>query len=86
MLEMPVSSYCSSSRGPVEVNTYLNSAGALDLPPFVHQSLVKPLFPKVSTQHMHDVLEHMTSYYTRYYGSTTGERSALWLHDHIAEV
>lgn len=35
---------------------------------------------------MRDVLEHMTGYYTRYFGSTTGERSAAWLHDHIAEV
>jgi leucyl aminopeptidase len=86
MLEMHVSSYSFPSRGLVEVNTYLNFSGAIDLPPFVHQSLVKPLFPKVSTQRMYDVLEHMTSYYTRYYGSTTGERSALWLHDHIAEV
>jgi leucyl aminopeptidase len=35
---------------------------------------------------MHDVLEHMTSYYTRYFGSVTGEESAQWLHDHIADV
>lgn len=35
---------------------------------------------------MSHVLEHMTSYYTRYFGSVTGEESAQWLHDHIAEV
>jgi leucyl aminopeptidase len=28
----------------------------------------------------------MTSYYTRYFGSVTGEQSAQWLHDHIADV
>lgn len=35
---------------------------------------------------MHDVLKHMTSYYNRYYGGTTGALSAEWLHDHIAQV
>lgn len=35
---------------------------------------------------MHDVLAHMTHYYTRYYGSTEGEQSSQWLHDHIAKV
>lgn len=57
-----------------------------DLPDFKHQSLVKPLFPKVSTERMHNVLKHMTSYYNRFYGGTTGALSAQWLHDHIAEV
>lgn len=35
---------------------------------------------------MHDVLQHMTSYYNRYYGDFHGEQSSEWLHDHIAEV
>jgi leucyl aminopeptidase len=35
---------------------------------------------------MHDVLKHMTSYYSRYYGGTNGALSAGWLHDHIAKV
>lgn len=35
---------------------------------------------------MHDVLEHMTGYYSRYYGGTTGQMSAEWLHEHIAQV
>jgi leucyl aminopeptidase len=35
---------------------------------------------------MHDVLKHMTSYYNRYYGGSSGEKSAEWLHDHIAKV
>jgi leucyl aminopeptidase len=47
---------------------------------------VKPLFRQVSTENMHDVLKHMTGYYTRYFGSTDGEKSALWLHDHIAKI
>lgn len=51
-----------------------------------HQNLIKPLFSDVSTTRMHDVLMHMTSYYNRYYGGVLGEKSAQWLHDHIAEV
>jgi leucyl aminopeptidase len=35
---------------------------------------------------MQEVLRHMTSYYTRYFGSTEGEQSSQWLYDHIAEV
>jgi bacterial leucyl aminopeptidase len=57
-----------------------------DLPNLMHQRLIKPLFPHVSTQRMHDVLRHMTSYYNRYYGGAIGEQSAEWLHDHIAKV
>ncbi|CAK7231219.1 hypothetical protein SCUCBS95973_007837 [Sporothrix curviconia] len=60
-------------------------SGKANLPGLVHQRLVKPLFNHISTQRMRGVLKHMTSYYTRYFGSTTGEKSAQWLHDHIAE-
>jgi bacterial leucyl aminopeptidase len=35
---------------------------------------------------MHDALRHLTSFYNRYYGGVTGERSAQWLHDEIAQV
>lgn len=56
------------------------------LPKLSHQRLVKPLFPNVSTQRMHDVLKHMTSYYNRYFGGPTGEESSQWLHDHIASI
>ena len=58
----------------------------IDLPNLTHQRLVKPLLPQVSVQRMHHVLEHMTSYYTRYFFSETGAQSAQWLHDHIAMV
>ncbi|KAL3421396.1 Leucine aminopeptidase 1-like protein 4 [Phlyctema vagabunda] len=61
-------------------------AGTANLPNLTHQRLVKPLFPKISTQRMHDVLKHMTSYYSRYYGGVTGAQSAEWLHDHIAKI
>ncbi|KAH8645776.1 peptidase [Xylariales sp. PMI_506] len=61
-------------------------AGTAKLPKLVHQRYVKPLFPKISTSRMHDVLKHMTSYYNRYFGGVIGERSALWLHDHIAKI
>jgi leucyl aminopeptidase len=58
----------------------------VDLPNLMHQRIIKPLFSHVSTQRMHDVLKHMTSYYNRYYGGTYGALSAKWLHDHIAKV
>ncbi|KAF3763322.1 Zn-dependent exopeptidase [Cryphonectria parasitica EP155] len=61
-------------------------AGKANLPNLTHQRLVKPLFPKISTKRMHDVLEHMTSYYNRYYGGPTGEESSQWLHDHIQSI
>lgn len=35
---------------------------------------------------MHAVLQHMTSFYTRYYGGPTGGQSSEWLHDHIAQI
>ena len=56
------------------------------MPDLVHQRYIKPLFRQVSTQRMHDVLKHMTSYYTRYFGSTEGEQSSQWLYNHIAEI
>jgi leucyl aminopeptidase len=57
-----------------------------DLPSLSHQRYVKPLFDKISTRNMSSVLKHMTSYYTRYFGSVTGEQSAMWLRDHISDV
>lgn len=35
---------------------------------------------------MHDTLKHLTSYYNRYFGGSTGEESSQWLHDHIAGI
>lgn len=35
---------------------------------------------------MRGVLRHMTSYYNRWFGGVTGEESAQWLHDHIAQI
>ncbi|KAK1770259.1 Zn-dependent exopeptidase [Phialemonium atrogriseum] len=61
-------------------------AGKANLPELTHQRLVKPLFPHVSTRRMHDVLQHLTGYYNRYYGGTYGQMSAEWLHDHIAKI
>jgi leucyl aminopeptidase len=58
----------------------------IDIPELRHMYLVKRLFPQISTQRMHDVLHHMTSYYNRYYGGVIGEKSAGWLHDHVAKV
>ncbi|EFQ35787.1 peptidase family M28 [Colletotrichum graminicola] len=61
-------------------------SGKANLPEIAHQRLVRPLFSKVNQTEMHDVLEHMTSYYNRYYGGPTGEESSVWLHDHIAGI
>ncbi|KAK1963422.1 peptidase family M28 [Colletotrichum sublineola] len=61
-------------------------SGKANLPKIAHQHLIRPLFPKVNQTEMHDVLEHMTSYYNRYYGGPTGEESSVWLHDHIAGI
>ncbi|KAL7944982.1 hypothetical protein V8C42DRAFT_324235 [Trichoderma barbatum] len=61
-------------------------AGEAHLPKLSHQRIVKSLLPRVSTEKMHGVLEHMTGYYTRYFGSVTGEESSQWLYNHIAEI
>ncbi|KAI0975639.1 peptidase family M28 [Xylaria arbuscula] len=61
-------------------------AGKAHLPKLAHHSLVKPLFPKISTDNMRDILTHLTSFYNRYYGDVYGEQSAQWLHDQIADI
>ncbi|KAK5626741.1 hypothetical protein RRF57_002456 [Xylaria bambusicola] len=61
-------------------------AGKAHLPELSHQSLVKPLFSKISTDNMRDVLTHLTGFYNRYYGDVYGEHSAQWLHDQIADI
>lgn len=67
-----------------DVNAQL--AGHAHLPEVKHQSLVKPLFPKISTDNMRHVLARLTSFYNRYYGDVYGEQSAQWLHGRIAEI
>ncbi|KAG6038068.1 hypothetical protein E4U41_004602 [Claviceps citrina] len=57
-----------------------------DLPQLSYQGILRPLIHRVSIKRLHRDLEHLTSYYTRYFGSETGERSAVWLHDQIAEA
>ncbi|KAI3318806.1 peptidase family M28 [Xylariaceae sp. AK1471] len=61
-------------------------AGQAHLPKLTHQSLVKPLFRKISTDNMRQVLKHLTSYYNRYYGDVYGEQSAQWLHDQVFDI
>lgn len=61
-------------------------AGKAHLPEFTHQRLIKPLFPQISTTEMHDSLKTLSSFYTRYSHSITGEQSAVWLHDQIADI
>lgn len=74
------------SINPTRTQVLLTVTPPTDLPALSHQRYVKPLFSKISTKTMSSVLEHMTSYYTRYFGSVTGEKSAMWLHDHISDV
>ena len=59
---------------------------ALDLPKLSYQRYVKPLFAHISTDRMRTFLEKLSGFYTRYFGSTTGEQSALFIHDQIADV
>ncbi|ORX38701.1 peptidase family M28 [Kockovaella imperatae] len=56
------------------------------MPPFTQHAWVKPCFEDVDTNHMRDVLTHMTSYYNRYYHHVNGARSATWLHNHILDI
>lgn len=35
---------------------------------------------------MYDDLEHLTGYYNRWFGGSTGEESARWIHDQIAQI
>ncbi|EGX88962.1 peptidase [Cordyceps militaris CM01] len=67
-------------------NAVSSQSGKAHLPKLSQQRLVKPLFPQVSKDHMEHVLKHLTSFYTRYFGSVTGEQSALWLRNHIADI
>nr|XP_031858973.1 uncharacterized protein CI109_005641 [Kwoniella shandongensis]KAA5526045.1 hypothetical protein CI109_005641 [Kwoniella shandongensis] len=60
--------------------------GHAHLPNITHQNWVLPSFKDISTEKMHDNLKHLTSYYSRYYHSFTGEQSARWIHDHVAEI
>ncbi|KAI1279001.1 peptidase family M28 [Xylaria sp. FL0933] len=61
-------------------------AGKAHLPKLAHHSLVKPLFPKISTDNMREVLTHLTGFYNRYYGDIYGEQSAQWLHEQISDI
>ncbi|KAI7773361.1 hypothetical protein LA080_011110 [Diaporthe eres] len=60
--------------------------GKANLPKLTHQNLIKPLFPRVSTSRMRDILEHFSGYYNRWFAGETGEESSRWLHDHIADI
>ncbi|KAK8058251.1 peptidase family M28 [Apiospora phragmitis] len=61
-------------------------AGKAHLPNFTKQPLVRPLLHQVSTQRMYDDLEHLTGFYNRWFGGATGEESAQWIHDQIAQI
>ena len=48
-----------------------------------HPEAVRALLPKLSTEHMRRHLEKFTSFYTRYYKSSSGAESAAWLHQTV---
>ena len=52
----------------------------------VFQDDIFPLAKKLSKSHMRSNLERLTSFYTRYYKSSTGARSAEWLHGRINQT
>ncbi|KAK7954239.1 peptidase family M28 [Apiospora saccharicola] len=58
----------------------------IDLPNLTNQPLVQPLLTQISKQRMYDDLQHLTGYYNRWFGGSTGEESAGRIHDQIARV
>ncbi|KAK8035430.1 hypothetical protein PG993_010425 [Apiospora rasikravindrae] len=61
-------------------------AGKAHLPNLTNQPLIRPLLHQISKQRMYDDLEHLTGYYNRWFGGSTGEESARWIHDQIAQI
>lgn len=50
------------------------------------EKLVRKLAETLDKQNMHDNLEHLTSYHTRYAKSETGFKSSLWLRDQVEAI
>ncbi|KAI9933445.1 Leucine aminopeptidase 1 [Aspergillus wentii] len=51
-----------------------------------HADEVVPLLHNLSKQNMQHNLEKFTSFYTRYYKSTTGIDSATWLYEQVSDI
>ncbi|KAJ3214907.1 Leucine aminopeptidase 1 [Dinochytrium kinnereticum] len=51
-----------------------------------HPSIVKPLTANISIPHLESWLTKFTSFKTRYYQSSSGAESSLWLLDQVKEV
>jgi leucyl aminopeptidase len=49
------------------------------------QKELAPLLGNLSTLHMHENLEHFTSFHTRYYKSSYGAQSANWLYGRVED-
>ncbi|CAK5275475.1 unnamed protein product [Mycena citricolor] len=52
-------------------------------PPDSSSSIVRGVFPHLTTDEPRANLEHLTSYFTRYYNSDTGKESSEWLYSKI---
>ncbi|KAI8802276.1 hypothetical protein BJ742DRAFT_833472 [Cladochytrium replicatum] len=65
---------------------------ASDLPPrdfpttMKHEPLVKSLIPRISKDNLKSTVEKLSSYFTRYFSTTTGEEAAQWIFDQANSI
>ena len=55
-------------------------------PKIQHQEVVRSVFPHMTTHSMHDTLQTLSSFYSRYYRSEHGRKSQEWLFREILKV
>lgn len=55
-------------------------------PNLTHQSLVRSVFPHMTTHSMQDALTKLTSFYNRYWRSETGRESSEWLYKELLKI
>ena len=75
---MDITDYSSSPDYPRVTAAAARTPVAFPAQP-AHTSAIHALLPKLSTEHMQRHLTKFTSFYTRYYKSSTGAESAAWL-------
>ena len=51
-----------------------------------HNKTLQPLLKSLSASHMRANLEKLTSFYTRYYRSTTGAESSAWIESRVGSI
>jgi bacterial leucyl aminopeptidase len=50
------------------------------------QSIVNPLREQVSLEKYTSIIEHLSTYFTRFYTTETGEKSAVWIRDQFQSM